>query len=74
MYALYKDFSEEYLKKEYKPNVSAFKRAIEMYDLKPDIFNKEDHLLSKKEQLQKELFMIAYQEVERIRKEKENAE
>lgn len=40
-----------------------FKHAIENYELKPDIFEEDDANLTKKERMQKELFMKAYQEV-----------
>ena len=69
LYSVYTDFSEEYLKKEYKPDVKAFKYAIETQGLEPDIFKKEDHLLSSKEKLRKQLFMRAYEDIQKAGKE-----
>jgi len=63
IYSVYQDFSEEYLRQEYKPDISMYTHAIKNYDLEPDIFEKQDKLLTKKEQLQKELFMKAYKQI-----------
>ena len=74
MYSVYKDFTEEYLRKEYKPDTSMYKHAIESYGLAPDIFEKEDAILTKKEKLQKELFLKAYQEVQESKLQNEKTQ
>ena len=71
MYSVYKEFSDEYLRNEYNPDVKAFKYAIETHNLKPDIFDKEEHLLTNKDKLRRQLFMKAYNEIENTKKEAE---
>ena len=68
---MYKDFSDEYLRKEYKPDISMYKYAIKNYDLDPDVFEQDDSVLSQKEKLQKELFMRAFEEVKESNLNKE---
>ncbi|CAI2373052.1 unnamed protein product [Moneuplotes crassus] len=69
MFSVYKDFSEEYLRSHYKPDIKAFKYAIETESIKPEIFDQEDHLLSHREKLRKDLFMRAFREIEKAGKE-----
>jgi hypothetical protein len=66
---VYSKFSEEYLKQEYNPNLQMYKYAINNYNLKPEIFEKQDDVLTKKEKLQKQLFMRAYEEIQKSKKE-----
>ena len=74
MYSIYKEFSDEYLRKDYKPDIKAYRKAIENHNITPEIFNKDESLLTSKEKLRKDLFMKAYSEVQKIKAEVEGQE